>query len=164
MELNVGPNHDWSIHSRVEDQVNNHMADIAVETLQQRLSSVSEQMHTLAGHVSQRSAEEFKEEPRTEDFRRGEEPLSSACGTGAPDRFTIAAPTGTRALFFALTHYMITFKSSDVLLEPFSCQLPIRFKLLKKKTKLFEPTYIFFKQEYIYSYFKMYMPMQIMYF
>lgn len=56
MEQN-GENSTWAMQRRMEGLVNKHMADIALETLQQRLSAVSDEMHSLAEHVSRRSEE-----------------------------------------------------------------------------------------------------------
>ncbi|XP_008300009.1 uncharacterized protein LOC103372210 [Stegastes partitus] len=84
MEHGNGDNvhHDWSTEQRVDGLVNKHMADIALEALQQRLSAVSDEMHSLAQHVSRRSGEEFKDEPRRGDVSFGVEP-SLSCGSGA---------------------------------------------------------------------------------
>ncbi|XP_023151095.2 uncharacterized protein si:dkey-187a12.4 [Amphiprion ocellaris] len=84
MEHGIGDNadHDWSAEQRVDGLVNKHMADIALEALQQRLSAVTEEMHSLAQHVSRRSGEEFKDEPRRGDVSFGVEPPLS-CSSGA---------------------------------------------------------------------------------
>ncbi|XP_022624771.1 uncharacterized protein LOC111239220 isoform X2 [Seriola dumerili] len=55
MEHDHGDSLDWSMERRVEGLVNKHMADIAVESLQQRLTAVSDEMHSLVEHVSRRS-------------------------------------------------------------------------------------------------------------
>lgn len=95
MEHDNGDNRDWPMQRRVEGFVNKHMADIAVETLQQRLSAVSDEMHSLVQHVSRRSGEEFKDEPRQGDESFGVEPaLSSARSSGAADKFLSAPSTG----------------------------------------------------------------------
>ncbi|XP_039996051.1 uncharacterized protein si:dkey-187a12.4 isoform X1 [Xiphias gladius] len=94
MEHDNGDNYDWSTERRVEGLVNKHMADIALETLQQRLTAVSDEMHSLAEHVSRRSGEELKDEPRRADVSLGvEPPLSSACSSGAADNFISACST-----------------------------------------------------------------------
>lgn len=96
MEQDNGDHHDWPMQRRVEGFVNKHMADIAVEALQQRLSAVSDEMHSLAEHVSRRSGEDFKDEPRRGDASLDVEPLlSSACSYRATDKFISAPPTGT---------------------------------------------------------------------
>ncbi|XP_070697724.1 uncharacterized protein [Pempheris klunzingeri] len=78
---------DWPLRRRGEAFVHKHMADIAVESLQQRLSAVSEEMHSLAEHVWKRSGGECKDEPRRGDESFGAEPLlSSACSSGAADK------------------------------------------------------------------------------
>eukprot|EP00064_Thunnus_orientalis_P008583 superscaffoldBa00001030_g8606 len=77
---------------RVDGLVNKHMADIALETLQHRLSAVSDEMHSLVEHVSRRSGEEFKDEPRRGDVSFGVEPLSD-CSTEAADKFISASST-----------------------------------------------------------------------
>ncbi|XP_044070970.1 uncharacterized protein si:dkey-187a12.4 [Siniperca chuatsi] len=98
MEHDNGDNHDWPMQGRVEGFVNKHMADIALETLQQRLSAVSNEMNSLAEHVSRRSGEEFKDEVRRGDVIFGvEPPLSSACSSGAVDKIISAPSTETAA-------------------------------------------------------------------
>lgn len=80
---------------RVECTVNKHMADIAVETLQRRLSAVSEEMHSLAEHVSGRSGEVFKDESQRGEVSFGTEPPpSSACSSEAADKFICAPSAG----------------------------------------------------------------------
>lgn len=84
---------------RVECTVNKHMADIAVETLQRRLSAVSEEMHSLAEHVSGRSGEMFRDESRRGEVSLGTEPPpSSACSSGAADKL-ISAPSAGNHLY-----------------------------------------------------------------
>ncbi|XP_049926920.1 uncharacterized protein si:dkey-187a12.4 [Epinephelus moara] len=98
MEHGDAENHDWPMHRRVEGIVSQHMADIALETLQQRLTAVSEEVHSLAQHVSRRSGEEFKDEPRRGDVNFGVElPLSSACNPGAADKLLSVPSTETAA-------------------------------------------------------------------
>ncbi|KAG7214388.1 hypothetical protein INR49_023099 [Caranx melampygus] len=71
------------MEQRVEGLVNKHMADIAVESRQQRLTAVTEEMHSL---VEQRRSE-FKDETRREDVRLGFEPqLYSACSSAATNK------------------------------------------------------------------------------
>lgn len=95
MEHEDGNNYDWSMERRVQGLVNKHMADIALETLQQRLTAVSDEMHSLAQHVSRRSGDEFKDEPRRGDGSFGvEPPLSSPCSSAATDKFVTASSTG----------------------------------------------------------------------
>lgn len=50
-------NSGWVIQRRMEGVVNKHMADVALETLQQRLTVVTDEMHSLAEHVSRRTDE-----------------------------------------------------------------------------------------------------------
>ncbi|KAM7408128.1 hypothetical protein PAMA_002010 [Pampus argenteus] len=97
MEHDNGDNLDWSMHRRVDGLVNKHMADIALETLQHRLSAVSEEMHSLVEHVSRRTGEEFKDEPRRGDVSFGVEPLSSACSSESADKFISASSTESAA-------------------------------------------------------------------
>ncbi|XP_076141209.1 uncharacterized protein LOC143123807 [Alosa pseudoharengus] len=55
MEQNNGNGQSWSMQQRrVEGLVNKHMADIALETLQQRLSLVSEEMNHLSNELTSR--------------------------------------------------------------------------------------------------------------
>ncbi|XP_029305270.1 uncharacterized protein LOC115019802 [Cottoperca gobio] len=100
MEHGNGDNHNWPMQRRVEGFVNKHMADIARGTLQQRLSAVTDEMHSLAEHVSRRSVEEFKDEQRRGDVSFGLEPpppppLSSACSSGTADKLLSAPSTET---------------------------------------------------------------------
>lgn len=95
MEDDNGENPDWSMQRRVDGLVNKHMADIALETLQHRLSAVSDEMHSLVEQVSRRSGEEFNDEPRRGDVSFCVEPLSSACSTEAAE-FISASSTGTQ--------------------------------------------------------------------
>lgn len=82
MERNNGDNSDWVMHRRMEGLVNKHMADIAFETLQQRLSAVSDEMNSLAEHVSRRSDEIPKDEiPRRGDVNFDVEPLTATYST-----------------------------------------------------------------------------------
>nr|XP_046258740.1 uncharacterized protein LOC124066426 [Scatophagus argus] len=97
MERVNGDNQDWPMQRRVDCFVNKHLADIALESLQQRLTAVSEEMHTLAEHISKRSGEEFKAESQRGDVTIGtESPLSSTCLPGA-DKFISAPSTETAA-------------------------------------------------------------------
>ena len=95
MEHGNGDNPDWPMQRRVEGFVNKHMADIAREALQQRLTAVSDEMHNLAERVSRRSGEEFKDDPRQGDVSFGvQPPLCSACSSGAADKLLSAPSTG----------------------------------------------------------------------
>lgn len=88
-------NHDWPMQQRVEGYVNKHMADIALETLQQRLSVVSDEMHNLAEQVTRRSGGVLKDEPRREGVSFSvEPPPPSACSSGAGDRFMTSPSSG----------------------------------------------------------------------
>lgn len=103
MEHVNGDNQDWPMQRRVECTVNKHMADIAVETLQRRLSAVSEEMHSLAEHVCGRSGEVFKDDSRRGEVSFGTEPPpSSACSSGDADKF-ISAPSAGNHLFSSLS-------------------------------------------------------------
>ncbi|XP_076599596.1 uncharacterized protein LOC143328377 isoform X2 [Chaetodon auriga] len=96
MEHNNGENHDWPVQRRLQGFVNRHMADIALETLQERLSAMSDEMHNLAEHVSKRTGEELKDESRRGDVSfRTVPPLSSACSSGAAARLISAPSTET---------------------------------------------------------------------
>ncbi|XP_071337695.1 uncharacterized protein [Trachinotus anak] len=98
MEPGNGQSLDWAMDRRVGGLMNKHVADIAVESLQQRLTAVSDEMHSLAEHVSRRSDEEFKHEPQGGDISLGAEPqLSSACSSGATDKLVSASATETAA-------------------------------------------------------------------
>ncbi|XP_042358630.1 uncharacterized protein si:dkey-187a12.4 isoform X2 [Plectropomus leopardus] len=83
MEEVNGDNRDGVLQRRVEDIVSQHMADIAVESLRQRLAAVTEEVKSLAEHVSRRSGgEEMKEESQRGAVSFGvEPPLSSACSS-----------------------------------------------------------------------------------
>lgn len=54
---------------RVEGLVNKHMADMALETLQQRLSAVSQEMNHLSAEISRR-----EDSNRVEDLPRRTDP------------------------------------------------------------------------------------------
>lgn len=97
MEHDNGENLDWSMQRRVDGLVNKHMADIALETLQNRLCAVSDEMHSLAEHVSRRSGEELKDESRQGDDSFDVEPLSSDCSTEATEKFISASSTGKQS-------------------------------------------------------------------
>lgn len=49
-----GNSSNWAMERRVEGLVNKHMADMALETLQQRLSAVSQEMNHLSAEISRR--------------------------------------------------------------------------------------------------------------
>ncbi|KAI3363491.1 hypothetical protein L3Q82_011582 [Scortum barcoo] len=98
MNQDSGDTQDWPMHRRVEGFVNKHMAHIAVDALQQRLSAVSEEMHSLAEHVSRRSGGDRKEEPRRVELSPEVEPLlSSSISLRESDRFMSAPSTETAA-------------------------------------------------------------------
>ncbi|KAF7670404.1 hypothetical protein LDENG_00166920 [Lucifuga dentata] len=101
MEHN-GDSNDWEMQRRVEGLVNKHMADIALETLQQRLSAVSDEMHSLAEHVSKRSGEVSKAEPRTGAVSRGEELLTSIHSTEDKLIVPLSAENATQRKIIAL--------------------------------------------------------------
>ncbi|KAK5908060.1 hypothetical protein CgunFtcFv8_016151 [Champsocephalus gunnari] len=91
MEHDNGDNHNWPMQRREQGLVNKHMADIARESLQQRLCAG--EMHSLTERGSRRSGEEFPDEPRRRDVSFGEEPpLSTACSSGA-DKLLSAPPS-----------------------------------------------------------------------
>ncbi|XP_061084767.1 uncharacterized protein si:dkey-187a12.4 [Conger conger] len=68
MAQNNGNSSHWSIQRRVEGLVNKHMADMALETLQHRLSAVSEEINHLAEEAATRRAEDVQ--IRAEDVPR----------------------------------------------------------------------------------------------
>ncbi|XP_049456593.1 uncharacterized protein si:dkey-187a12.4 isoform X1 [Epinephelus fuscoguttatus] len=112
MEHGDAENHDWPMQRRVEGIVSQHMADIALETLQQRLTAVSEEVHSLAQHVSRRSGEEFKDEPRRGDLNFGvEPPLSSACN---PDKL-LSVPSTAHTMTLSCPPSLVYCEDSDVL-------------------------------------------------
>ncbi|KAM4614858.1 uncharacterized protein ACJ7VT_010093 [Polymixia lowei] len=85
----------WPMPRRMEGLVNKHMADIALEALQQRLSAVSEEMHSLAEHVSRRSEESPTDDPRRGDVNFevdsvGEKLTSGSCTDTAAQRKIIS--------------------------------------------------------------------------
>uniref|UniRef100_UPI003AAB7839 uncharacterized protein n=1 Tax=Centroberyx gerrardi TaxID=166262 RepID=UPI003AAB7839 len=87
MEHN-GDNSGWAMQRRVDGLVNKHMADIALETLQQRLAAVSDEMHSLAEHVSRRSEEMPKDDPRRGDVNFDVESLTAAYNTGVGEKLS----------------------------------------------------------------------------
>ncbi|KAJ4949126.1 hypothetical protein JOQ06_020644 [Pogonophryne albipinna] len=96
MEHDNGDNHNWPVQRREEGLVNKHMADIARESLQQRLCAG--EMHSLTERGSRRSGEEFTDEPRRRDVSFGEEPpLSTACSSGADKLLSSPPSTETAA-------------------------------------------------------------------
>ncbi|XP_023696002.1 uncharacterized protein [Paramormyrops kingsleyae] len=70
MAQNNGSGAHWSIQRRVEGLVNKHMADMALETLQHRLSVVSEEMNHLS--------EEAQRRPEEDPSRHAEDPSRHA--------------------------------------------------------------------------------------
>ncbi|XP_038816809.1 uncharacterized protein si:dkey-187a12.4 isoform X2 [Salvelinus namaycush] len=83
MEHNNGDTSSWAMQRRMEGLVNKHMADIALETLQQRLSAVSDEMNNLAEHVSRRSEDIPKDDiSRRPDVNFDVESLSATFSTG----------------------------------------------------------------------------------
>ncbi|KAL2082891.1 hypothetical protein ACEWY4_020664 [Coilia grayii] len=78
MEQNNGNSQSWSVQRRVEGLVNKHMADIALETLQQRLSIVSEEMNHLSNELTRRDdvLKRAEDVPRRSDLNFNVEPLS----------------------------------------------------------------------------------------
>ncbi|XP_026164385.1 uncharacterized protein LOC113131414 isoform X2 [Mastacembelus armatus] len=94
MEHAAEDNPGWSMERRVEGLVNKHMEDIALESLQQRLTAVSDEMQNLVEQVSRRSGEELIDEQRRGDvsFVVGPQ-LCTACSSRAADRFTSISPT-----------------------------------------------------------------------
>ncbi|XP_060780749.1 uncharacterized protein si:dkey-187a12.4 isoform X2 [Neoarius graeffei] len=65
MEGSNGKSSSWAMERRVEGLVNKHMADMALETLQQRLSAVSQEMNHLSAEISRR-----EDSKRVEDLPR----------------------------------------------------------------------------------------------
>ncbi|XP_072533082.1 uncharacterized protein [Salminus brasiliensis] len=84
MEPNNGNGSNWAIQRRVEGLVNKHMADMALETLQQRLSAVSEEMNHSTDDRSRREDihEPGEDAPRRTDVNFSVDPLSESYGTG----------------------------------------------------------------------------------
>ena len=82
MEQN-GNGSNWAIQRRVEGLVNKHMTDMALETLQQRLSAVSEEMNHLADDISKREDVPKRVEvaPRRSDANFNVDPLSESYST-----------------------------------------------------------------------------------
>lgn len=62
MEGSNGSSASWAVGRRVEGLVNKHMADMALETLQQRLSAVSQDMNHLSAEISRREDEKCVED------------------------------------------------------------------------------------------------------
>lgn len=73
MEGSNGNSSSWAMERRVEGLVNKHMADMALETLQQRLSAVSQEMNHLSAEISRRG-----DTKRVEDLPRRSEQHFSA--------------------------------------------------------------------------------------
>ncbi|XP_062375417.1 uncharacterized protein si:dkey-187a12.4 [Sardina pilchardus] len=103
MEQNNGNGQSWSMQRRVEGLVNKHMADIALETLQQRLSLVSEEMNHLSNELTSRNdnAKRVDDIPRRSDINFNVEPLSesysSTGGAGEKLFTTTSSPSETAA-------------------------------------------------------------------
>lgn len=68
----------WAMQRRVEGLVNKHMADIALGTLQQRLSLVSEEMNHLSNELTRRDdvLKRTEDIPRRSDLNFDVESLS----------------------------------------------------------------------------------------
>ncbi|XP_046885230.1 uncharacterized protein si:dkey-187a12.4 [Hypomesus transpacificus] len=95
MEHN-GDNRSWGMQRRMEGLVNKHMADIALETLQQRLSAVSDEMHSLAEHVSRHSEEIPKDDiTRRTDVNFDGGSLNGTCNSGGVSEKLLPATTST---------------------------------------------------------------------
>lgn len=69
MEGSNGNSSNWAVDRRVEGLVNKHMADMALDTLQQRLSAVSQEMNHLSAEISRR-----EDSKRLEDLARRTDP------------------------------------------------------------------------------------------
>ncbi|MCJ8730512.1 hypothetical protein PDJAM_G00185370 [Pangasius djambal] len=69
MEGSNGTSSKWAMERRVEGLVNKHMADMALDTLQQRLSAVSQEMNHLSAEISRR-----EDSKRVEDLPRRTDP------------------------------------------------------------------------------------------
>lgn len=65
MEGSNGNRSSWAMDRRMEGLVNKHMADMALETLQHRLSAVSQEMNHLSAEISRR-----EDSKRVEDLPR----------------------------------------------------------------------------------------------
>ncbi|XP_026870585.1 uncharacterized protein si:dkey-187a12.4 isoform X1 [Electrophorus electricus] len=84
MEPNNGNGPNWAMQRRVEGLVNKHMADMALETLQQRLSAVSEEMNHLSDDISRREdiPKRGEDIPRRTNVNFSAEPLSDSYSAG----------------------------------------------------------------------------------
>ncbi|KAL0964431.1 hypothetical protein UPYG_G00323750 [Umbra pygmaea] len=92
MEHNNGNTSSWAMQQRMEGLVNKHMADIALETLQQRLSAVSDGMNNLAEHVTRRSQDIPKDDiPRRTDVNFNVESLSTFSTSGVGEKLLMPA-------------------------------------------------------------------------
>ncbi|CAB1343616.1 unnamed protein product [Coregonus sp. 'balchen'] len=98
MEHNNGDTSSWAMQRRMEGLVNKHMADIALETLQQRLSAVSDEMNNLAEHVSRRSEDIPKDDiSRRPDVSFDVESLSATFSTGGVGEKLLMPATSSSA-------------------------------------------------------------------
>lgn len=96
METNNGNGSNWAIQRRVEGLVNKHMADMALETLQQRLSAVSEEINHLTDDRSRRedAPKAGEEAPRRTDTNFRADPESyPAARTG--EKLMLSTPSSS---------------------------------------------------------------------
>lgn len=101
MEQNNDSGQNWAIQRRVEGLVNKHMADIALETLQQRLSLVSEEMNHLSNELTRRDdvLKRTEDVPRRSDLNFNVESLSDAySGTGGAGEKLISTTSASGRL------------------------------------------------------------------
>ncbi|XP_029926588.1 uncharacterized protein LOC115372665 isoform X2 [Myripristis murdjan] len=101
MEHN-GDHSGWGSQRRVDGLVSKHMADIALETLHQRLSAVSEEMHSLAERVTRRSGEIPRDDPRPADVSCDVETLTSGFSSGVGEKLISAPSTAAQRKIITL--------------------------------------------------------------
>ncbi|KAJ8014126.1 hypothetical protein DPEC_G00037020 [Dallia pectoralis] len=101
MEHNNGSTSSWAMQQRMEGLVKKHMADIALETLQHRLSSVTDESNNIAEHVSKRSEDLAKGDiPRRNDVNFNLESLATLSTGAVGEKFlmpTTSSPAETAA-------------------------------------------------------------------
>ncbi|XP_007252288.3 uncharacterized protein si:dkey-187a12.4 [Astyanax mexicanus] len=100
METNNGNGSNWAIQRRVEGLVNKHMADMALETLQQRLSAVSEEINHLTDDRSRRedapkAAEEAPRRTETNFRSESSYPPAAAAGARAGEKLMLNTPSSS---------------------------------------------------------------------
>lgn len=125
MEGSNGNSSRWAMERRVEGLVNKHMADMALETLQQRLTAVSQEMNHLSAEISRR-----EDSNRVEDLPRRTNPqfmvgsLPESCNQELVDEKKLMPNTSSssagrrllRALSTTHTFNPLSFLESNMLL------------------------------------------------